>query len=71
MAATSPKGKLLTQTSKGSNHWVNKKDISKYNLLPNIPHLIKIANSKSFNWIEADRFKDQEMSIKIIKDLFL
>lgn len=59
--ATNPKGKLLKQTNKGRNRWVNRKDIKKLRILPNIPLLISIAMSKRFRWIEADRFQENEM----------
>ena len=58
--ATNPKGTLLKETLKGINEWVNKEKINNLQILPNLPLLIKIANGKSFEWVEADRFQEEE-----------
>jgi ADP-ribose pyrophosphatase YjhB (NUDIX family) len=65
-----PKGELLRETSKGVNRWVEKKDLKKLKILPNIPVLIKIANGKKFRWVEADRFqKGKRLSMSIGKEV--
>ncbi|PIZ52273.1 hypothetical protein COY27_00725 [Candidatus Woesearchaeota archaeon CG_4_10_14_0_2_um_filter_33_13] len=73
--ATNPKGKLLKETKKGINQWYTKEKIEKLNILPSLPHLFNIVESKHFRWIEADRFQedvkgdDQFKRTKVWKDL--
>ena len=71
--ATHPSGKLLSQTSKGKNHWVVLSSLSEHRLLPNISLLLKIASSKRFRWIEADRFLEQDAFVDLVvhKDVLL
>ena len=68
--ATNPRGSLLKETKKGHNKWVKKEDVKQLDILPNIPHLVKIATGKKFRWIEADRFKEgNSFSIDVKKDI--
>ncbi len=71
--ATNPKGTLLKETKKGLNKWVSMGEVKKLNILPNIPHIVKIATGKHFRWIEADRFQENgvftRMDVK--KDILL
>jgi hypothetical protein len=53
--ASNPQGELLEKTKKGENTWFAKEEVESLKILPNIPHLIKIANSDTFSWVEADR----------------
>ena len=70
--ATNPKGTLLKETKKGANKWVRKDEVKKLKILPNIPHLIKIATGKRFRWIEADRFQEgDQMTVKVKKDIVI
>jgi len=64
--ATNPKGTLLKETKKGLNKWVSPEEFRKLTILPNIPHLIKIATGKHFRWIEADRFLENDTFKDII-----
>jgi 8-oxo-dGTP diphosphatase len=49
------KGKLLAQTREGLNEWVPVKDIEKRHIFPDIPYLVKAANSERFALVEIDR----------------
>ncbi|MBI3032631.1 NUDIX domain-containing protein [Candidatus Woesearchaeota archaeon] len=69
--ATHFKGKLLKKTRKGTNVWVSIDNIAQQNIFPNSPLLLKIALSKRFKWIEADRFQENDIftGIYIKKEL--
>ena len=70
--ASNPQGELINKTEKGENKWVKREDIQKLKILPNIPHLIKIIQSKHFRWIEADRFQEEDnFTIDIKNDIVL
>ncbi len=71
--ATNPKWTLLKETKKGLNKWVSSEELKKLNTLPNIPHLIKIATGKRFRWIEADRFQENGVFVRmdVKKDILL
>jgi 8-oxo-dGTP diphosphatase len=49
------KGKLLPKTREGINKWVHIKDIEKLHIFPDIPYLIRAANSERFTLVEIDR----------------
>ena len=67
------KGKVIKKTRKGTNVWVATDNIHKKNIFPNSPLLLKIALSKKFRWIEADRFQENNKftELRILKDITL
>lgn len=71
IAATHLKGKLIKNTRKGTNVWVPLDKIKTQNIFPNSPLLLKIALSKKFRWIEADREQENDLftGIEIKKDV--
>lgn len=71
ITATHLKGKLIKNTRKGTNVWVPIDKIKTQNIFPNSPLLLKIALSKKFRWIEADREQENDLftGIEIKKDI--
>ncbi|HLC51800.1 MAG TPA: NUDIX domain-containing protein [Candidatus Nanoarchaeia archaeon] len=63
--ATHPKGDLIKKIKKGTNKWMTLKEIKAAKILPNIPHLIDIAESNRFKWVEMDRFIEKDHFKKI------
>lgn len=54
---TNPKGKLINKNREGECEWIALEKVKTLNMFPNVPYSIKIAQSKKFRWIEADRFQ--------------
>lgn len=73
VTGTNPRGKLLKKSRKGLNKWIKRGEVEKLKILPNIPLLIKIALSKRFRWIEADRFQENDVFKRVVikKDAIL
>ncbi len=71
--AINPKGTLIESTREGINKWFSYEEIKDLKTFPNILHSIEIARSKTFRWIEADRFQknDKFVDIKILNNKLL
>jgi ADP-ribose pyrophosphatase YjhB (NUDIX family) len=65
-----PKGELIKENREGTYEWATKKEIlSQKNLFPDIPHVIKLVESKKFDVKETKFLQEKEkfVGIKIKK----
>ncbi len=61
LVGTSPMGEFRASSEKGDNVWLTKSQLKQENILPNILSLIGIAEGKTFTWMEADRFEENNI----------
>ena len=63
--ATNPRGSMLARSNKGVNKWMTREEMKSVKMLPNIQLMIDVALSENFRWVEADRTKEEDGSVKM------